>query len=82
MSDGGGLQEETYFLDVPCLILRNRTEREIGLNETSHLAGFDDEKINYFLNNYTKFHRKKEFVRYYPSKTIVDELIKYKKTLH
>lgn len=81
MSDGGGLQEETYFLDVPCLILRNRTEREIGLNETAYLSGFDDEKIDYFLNNYTKFHRKHEFVRHYPSKTIVDELIKYEKTL-
>ncbi|MEO0076044.1 MAG: UDP-N-acetylglucosamine 2-epimerase [candidate division WOR-3 bacterium] len=77
MSDGGGLQEETYFLDVPCLILRDRTEREIGLNETAFLAGFDDEKIKYFLDNYQKFHRKKEFIRYFPSKIIVDELLKY-----
>lgn len=81
MSDGGGLQEETYFLDVPCLILRNRTEREIGLNETSSLSGFNDQKINHFLNNYSTFHRKREFVRYFPSKRIVDELLKYENTL-
>ncbi|MCI0473173.1 MAG: UDP-N-acetyl glucosamine 2-epimerase [Ignavibacteria bacterium] len=81
MSDGGGLQEETYFLNVPCLILRNRTEREIGLNETSYLSGFDDEKINYFISNYSNFHRKQEFIRYYPSKMIVNELVKYEKTL-
>ena len=81
MSDGGGLQEETYFLDVPCLILRNRTEREIGLNQTSYLSGFDDEKISHFLNNYTSYHRKQGFVRYFPSKKIVDELLKFEKTL-
>src|SRR5207247_5477931 len=28
--DGGGLQEETYYLDRPCLLLRNTTERIIG----------------------------------------------------
>lgn len=82
MSDGGGLQEETYFLNVPCLILRNRTEREIGLNQTSYLSGFDNEKINYFFNNYKLFHRKQEFIRYFPSKKIVDELLKYEKTLN
>jgi|UniRef100_A0A7C6ECG7 UDP-N-acetylglucosamine 2-epimerase (non-hydrolysing) len=79
ISDGGGLQEETYFLDVPCLILRNRTEREIGLNETAWLSEFKDERIDYFLTHYQQFHRKKEFVRWYPSKIIVDELIKYEK---
>lgn len=79
ISDGGGLQEETYFLDVPCLILRNRTEREIGLNETAWLAEFKDEKIDYFLNHYNQFHRKEAFIRQYPSRIIVDELLKYEK---
>ncbi len=80
ISDGGGLQEETYFLDVPCLILRNRTEREIGLNETAWLSEFNDDRIDYFLKNYQNFHRKKEFVRTYPSKIIVEELLKFERS--
>ena len=76
ISDGGGLQEETYFLNIPCLLLRNRTEREVGLGITSYLSEFRDEKIDYFLKNYSKFRRTEEFNRYFPSKIIVDELRK------
>ncbi len=46
LTDSGGIQEETTVLSVPCLTLRNNTERpstiEIG---TNHLVGIDPIKI-------------------------------------
>jgi UDP-N-acetylglucosamine 2-epimerase (non-hydrolysing) len=56
--DSGGLQEETYYMNKPILLLRHRTERQWGLGETACLADFDDEKISYFLNNVKLFKRK------------------------
>jgi UDP-N-acetylglucosamine 2-epimerase (non-hydrolysing) len=44
VTDSGGLQEESTFLDIPCVTLRNTTERPITLIEnggTNVLAGND-----------------------------------------
>ena len=46
MTDSGGIQEETTALHIPCLTLRENTERPITLREgTSVLVGRDREKI-------------------------------------
>lgn len=46
LTDSGGIQEETTFLGIPCLTLRENTERpitvEIGTNE---LCGLDVDKV-------------------------------------
>ena len=46
LTDSGGIQEETTVLGVPCLTLRDNTERPVTLTEgTNRLVGMDPDKV-------------------------------------
>jgi UDP-N-acetylglucosamine 2-epimerase (non-hydrolysing) len=47
LTDSGGLQEETTALGVPCVTLRDNTERPVTIEEgTNVLVGTDPARIN------------------------------------
>jgi UDP-N-acetylglucosamine 2-epimerase (non-hydrolysing) len=46
LTDSGGLQEETTALGVPCITIRENTERPVTVDEGSNvLAGTDPDRI-------------------------------------
>ncbi len=52
ITDSGGIQEETTYLGVPCLTVRENTERPITISlGTNQLIGKDYYKIPDFINS-------------------------------
>lgn len=74
-TDSGGGQEETYYLDVPCLIHRKRTERREGLGENVVLSEYDLDAARRFFADPARYRRTTELPTVRPSEIIADDLI-------
>lgn len=78
VTDGGSIQEECYSLDVPCLIMRAKTERMEGLGENAMLAGFSRERYEEFMKVLPELKRRRaDEEGTFPSRIIVDHLQRY-----
>lgn len=81
MTDSGGIQEETTFMNIPCLTLRENTERPVTIEVgTNTLCGLDSNKILNSINKIIKGKYKKGKIPKYwdgrSAKKIVDILLK------
>ena len=70
MTDSGGVQEESSFLNIPCLTLRKNTERPITEKiGTNIVVGIKKEKILYEIGNILKGDgKKKKKIKYWDGK--------------
>ena len=74
VTDSGGSQEECYYLDLPCLVHRVKTERREGLGENAVLSKMRADVLRDFLAEPARFRRRTELVPASPSDVIVDDL--------
>ncbi|MBI4826623.1 MAG: UDP-N-acetylglucosamine 2-epimerase [Nitrospirae bacterium] len=77
VTDGGGNQEESFYMGKPCLLLRRKTERLEGLNRNVCLSKMEDTAINSFVKNYRDFIIPVKKAEFSPSEIIVDEIRKF-----
>lgn len=78
VTDGGSIQEECYSLNIPCLIMRAKTERMEGLGENAMLAGFSRGRFDEFLKVFPNLKRRGTNLEgISPSSLIADHLQQY-----
>jgi UDP-N-acetylglucosamine 2-epimerase (non-hydrolysing) len=74
VTDSGGSQEECYYLDLPCLVHRVKTERREGLGENAVLSEMRTDLLRSFLADPARFRRRTELAPASPSDVIVADL--------
>lgn len=79
ITDGGSIQEESYYLNIPCLLMRRKTERLEGLDSNVCLSEFNEEKISSFIDNYEEYRSNNLKANNSPSEKLVDAILRVEK---
>jgi UDP-N-acetylglucosamine 2-epimerase (non-hydrolysing) len=74
VTDSGGSQEESYYLDLPCLVHRLKTERREGLGENAVLSGLSSQVLRDFLDDPARYRRTTPLPPTSASEVIVEDL--------
>ncbi len=78
ITDGGSNQEECFYLDKPCILMRNRTERTEGLQSNVFISNYNHQNI---LDYIEKLPHKKFSTTLKshasPTKLIIEDLISH-----
>ena len=74
VTDSGGSQEECFYLDLPCLVHRVKTERREGIGENAVLSGMKADVLRDFLDDPGRFRRTSALPPSSPSDVIVADL--------
>jgi UDP-N-acetylglucosamine 2-epimerase (non-hydrolysing) len=83
LTDSGGLQEETTYLNIPCLTLRPNTERPVTITQgTNRLTSIEtlDEDIESIMNGYRPSGKVPEFWDGRTGERVVGKLVEYRTT--
>jgi UDP-N-acetylglucosamine 2-epimerase len=75
VTDGGSIQEECAYLNVPCLVLRKETERTEGVGANIRLCPFDRESFDEFVENYPALQGQRSPEDLEPSRRILDAIL-------
>lgn len=75
VTDSGGSQEETYYMNIPCLIHRQKTEHPEGVGENVLVSEYRIDRLHAFLQDPQRYRRTRDLPRQSPSQVIVDDLV-------
>ncbi len=77
ITDGGSLQEETYYLGTPCLLLRKATERNEGIGENVVKSNYETKIIKEFCLRYQCHRQNPLQLEMKPSEIIIESIRDY-----
>lgn len=77
ITDGGSNQEESFYLGIPCLLMRQVTERTEGLGANVVLSGCQEAVVTRFIANYPNHRLPPSRPSCSPTHIIVDTILTY-----